>query len=73
MSSFLIPHPEATIEDLHKAVVGWREAAAAERFRAENNLCAGWPGVALHNAELYEKTAKELEEQLQKMERMAIH
>jgi hypothetical protein len=65
MSAFLIPHPPATVEQMQAAVIGWREAAAHERFCAENNLCSGWTGTALHNAELYELVAREIEREIE--------
>ena len=65
MSNLLMPHPPSTIEQMQEAVVGWREAAANERFRAEHNLCAGSTQTARHNAELYERIAHEIEKKIE--------
>lgn len=66
MSSFLIPHPPATIEQMEIAVIAWRKAAEHERFRAENNLCCGYSQTAINNAALYEKTAREIEIEIER-------
>ncbi|SAI59098.1 Uncharacterised protein [Bordetella ansorpii] len=65
MSNYLIPHPPASIEQMQQAVIGWRTAAAHERFRIEHGLCCGSTTTASHNAALYEETANGIEREIQ--------
>ena len=57
-------HEPPTREEKQQAVLFWRRAAEYERFMVAHDLCCGHTGTAEHNADLYERTAREIEEEI---------
>ncbi len=57
-----------SLEEKREAVLDWRKAAAHERFRVEHDLCYGNSKTAISNANLYERIANEIEEDVRKKE-----
>ena len=67
MEGFIRTEPPS-LETKRAAVIDWRKAAAHERFRVEHNLCYGHSDTAIHNAEMYERIAGEIEQDVTEQE-----
>ena len=64
MPGSFLGHEPPTREEKQQAVLLWRRAAEHERFKVAHGLCYGHTDTAEHNADLYERIASEIEEEI---------